>query len=176
VINSTHPIRIGHFCQPAVAEGSFKIFTRSGKTKYNPASQKPPIKESVMRKFAKISLLVSVLALLLAACGSSVDPAAASVDAYLNALVAKDSDTLSALSCADWEPSALLELDSLSAVETRLEGLACAVVGTDGDTTLVVCQGKILTTYNGEDTELELSVRTYQVVEQGGESLVCGYR
>jgi hypothetical protein len=129
-----------------------------------------------MRKFAKLALLVSALALLLAACGSSVDPAVAAVEAYLNALVAKQSDMLSALSCADWESNALLELDSLQAVETRLDGLSCAVTGTEGDTTLVVCQGKILATYNNEDQELDLSVRTYQVVQQGGESLVCGYR
>jgi hypothetical protein len=129
-----------------------------------------------MRKFAKLALLVSALTLLLAACGSSVDPAVAAVEAYLNALVAKQSDTLSALSCADWESNALLELDSLQAVETRLDGLSCALAGTDGDTTLVVCQGKILATYNNEDQELDLSVRTYQVVQQGGESLVCGYR
>lgn len=129
-----------------------------------------------MKKLFKLTLIVSVLALLLAACGTATDPSAAAVESYLNALVNKDSSTLSSLSCADWEPSALLELDSLQAVETRLEGLTCAVEGTDGDTTLVVCQGKILATYNNEDQELDLSVRTYQVVEQGGEFLVCGYR
>lgn len=129
-----------------------------------------------MIKLIKMTLLVSVLALLLVACGKATDPAAAAVDSYLNALVNKDSSTLSAISCADWEPSALLELDSLQAVETRLDSLSCAVEGTDGDTTLVVCQGKILATYNNEDQELDLSVRTYQVVEQGGEYLVCGYR
>ncbi len=130
-----------------------------------------------MKKLFKLTLLVSVLALLLAACGQATDPAVTAVESYLNALVNKDSSTLSSLSCADWEPNALLELDSLQAVETRLEGLSCSVESTEDDgTTLVVCQGKILATYNNEDQELDLSVRTYQVVEQGGEYLVCGYR
>ena len=39
-----------------------------------------------------------------------------------------------------------------------------------------VAQGKIIATYNNEDQVLDISVRTYQVVQQGGESLVCGYR
>lgn len=130
-----------------------------------------------MKNLFKLTLLVSVLALLLAACGTAADPAAASVESYLNALVNKDSSTLSSLSCADWEPNALLELDSLQAVETRLENLSCTVESTEADgTTLVVCQGKILATYNNEDQELDLSVRTYRVVEQGGEFLVCGYQ
>jgi hypothetical protein len=33
-----------------------------------------------------------------------------------------------------------------------------------------------MATYNGEDQALDLSVRTYQVVQQGGEYLVCGYK
>ena len=129
-----------------------------------------------MKKHAPAVTLLAVLAVLVSACGSGGGQAVRAVEDYLNALVSKDGDRLSALSCADWEPSALLELDSLQAVDTRLEGLACAVSGTDGDTTLVSCDGQIIATYNDEDQALDLSVRTYQVVEQGGESLVCGYR
>jgi len=129
-----------------------------------------------MKKFAPAILLLAILAMLVSACGSGKSPAVRAVEDYLNALVAKDGTKLSALSCADWEASALLELDSLQAVNTRLEGLACTVSGTDGSTTLVSCQGKIIATYNNEDQALDLSVRTYQVVQQGGESLVCGYR
>lgn len=129
-----------------------------------------------MRSLATSVLLTGVLALVLAACGSAADPAVRAVESYLNALVDKDADRLATLSCADWEPMALLELDSLQAVEVRLEDMACTNVGTDGETTLVNCEGKILATYNDEDQELALSVRTYQVVQQGGEYLVCGYR
>jgi hypothetical protein len=129
-----------------------------------------------MRKIASLAICCTALSLFLAACGSSASQAPRAVEDYLNALVNKDASRLSALSCADWESNALLELDSLQAVDTRLEGLACSVSGSDGDTTLVSCQGKIIATYNNEDQELDISVRTYQVIQQGGESLVCGYR
>jgi hypothetical protein len=129
-----------------------------------------------MRKFATFVLLMIMAALLYSACGKAADPAAKAVEGYFTALVNKDASALSALSCADWEPDALLELDSLQAVTTRLENLVCTAAGTDGTTTQVNCQGKILATYNNEDQELDLSVRTYQVVQQGGEYLFCGYK
>jgi hypothetical protein len=117
-----------------------------------------------------------IVALLFSACGKAPDPAVKAVEDYLTALVNKNASTLSTLSCADWESNALLELDSLQAVTTRLENLACTTTGSDGTTTQVNCQGKIIATYNNEDQELDLSVRTYQVVQQGGEYLVCGYK
>jgi hypothetical protein len=129
-----------------------------------------------MRRLILIIALFVFLAPLLSACGSSKDPAARAVEDYLTALSGKDVNTLTALSCADWESSALLEYDSMQAVDTRLDGLNCDLNGSDGDTRLVLCQGKLLATYNGEDQEFDLSARTYEVVQQGGEYLVCGYR
>ena len=130
-----------------------------------------------MRKVGTVIFLLSILALLLSACGGKApDPAAKAVEDYLNALVNKDSTRLSALSCADWESNALLELDSLQAVKTRLDGMDCKTTGTNGTTSDVSCTGKILATYNNEDQTLDLSVRTYQVTQQGGEYLVCGYK
>jgi hypothetical protein len=130
-----------------------------------------------MRKFALAVILLSILSVLLAACGGkAADPASKAVEDYLQALVNKDYTRLSALSCADWEKNASLELDSLQAVKTRLEGLTCKTASVDGTTSLVNCQGKILATYNGEDQTLDLSVRSYQVVQQGGDYLVCGYK
>ena len=130
-----------------------------------------------MRKFPSVVILLSIFLLLLSACGGKAgDPAAKAVEDYLTALVEKDSSRLSALSCSDWESNALLELDSLQAVTTRLEGLDCASTGADGTTSEVACQGKIIATYNNEDQELDLSARTYEVVQQGGEYLVCGYK
>ena len=118
------------------------------------------------------------LSSLLSACGSSVasSPAVGAVEGYVNAIVANDADKLSALSCADWESDALIELDSLQAVTSTLEGFACQETGTDGELTLVECTGKMILSYNGENQELDLSTRTYQVVEQGGDWLVCGIR
>jgi len=129
-----------------------------------------------MRKFARIVCLMWMAVMPFSACGQAIDPAASAVEGYFTALVNRDSNALSALSCADWEENALLELDSLQAVTTRLENLACTAAGTDGTTTQVNCQGKILATYNNEDQELDLSLRTYQVVLLGGEHLFCGYK
>jgi hypothetical protein len=114
------------------------------------------------------------MTLALSACGSGADAPARAVEDYLNALVAKDANRLTTLSCGEWEDDALLELDSFQAVEARLEGVACEQTGTEGDTALVLCQGAIVATYDAEDQEIDLSVRTYQVVQEGGEWLVCG--
>jgi hypothetical protein len=133
--------------------------------------------EEPVRKFFLILIVVIVANLFLSACASKSDDAPAkAVEDYLNALIAKDSDRLTTLSCSDWEDDALLELDSFQAVTTKLDGLACTQTGTDGDTALVLCKGKIIATYNNEDQELDLSVRTYQVVQEGGDWLVCGTR
>jgi hypothetical protein len=130
-----------------------------------------------MRKPMSV-LLFSILAgMILVACSSSSSAAPAqAVEEYLNTLVAKDADRLPTLVCGDWEDEALIELDSFQAVEARLEEMACQQTGTDGDTALVDCSGSIVATYNDEDQELDLSVRTYQVVQEGGDWLVCGTR
>jgi predicted small secreted protein len=130
-----------------------------------------------MRKFALMVIVLCVSALVLSACGGkTADPASKAVEDYLNALTAKDSTKLSALSCKDWESDALMELDSLQAVKTRLEGLSCKSSGTTGTTTQVNCQGKLVATYNGEDQTLDIASRTYKVEQNGGEYLVCGYK
>ena len=130
-----------------------------------------------MRKLSLLVILLCMSALLLSACGGkAAAPASKAVEDYLNALVAKDSTKLSALSCASWESSALMELDSLQAVKTRLVGVSCKTSGASGGTSQVNCQGSIMATYNGEDQALDISARTYQVVQQGGDYLVCGFK
>ena len=114
------------------------------------------------------------LSILLSACSSNSTGAVDAVEGYVNALASNDEASLSALSCADWESSALTELDSLQAVTASLDGFSCQQSGTDGETALVDCEGKMILSYNGEDQELDLSTRTYQVVEDGGNWLVCG--
>jgi len=130
-----------------------------------------------MRKILLTLIIVMLASVLLAACSSSDSQAPAkAVEDYLNTLVAKDADRLPTLVCGDWEEDALIELDSFQAVTTRLDGLACEQTGTDGDSALVLCSGRIIASYNNEDQELDLSVRTYQVVQEGGDWLVCGTR
>ena len=127
-----------------------------------------------MRKIIQIFFVALACLFVLSACGTGNDAPARAVEEYLTALVNKDVDSLSALSCADWESTALLEFDSLQAVETRLEGMACASTDNGDGSYAVVCQGKMIATYDNEDSDFDLAVRTYRVVEQGGDYLVCG--
>ncbi|TLN21726.1 hypothetical protein FDZ74_04880 [bacterium] len=129
-----------------------------------------------MRRSVFLLLTLAVLLAVLAACSGGQGDAAATVEAYLQALVAKQSDQLSTLSCADWESSALTELDAFQNVEAQLVDLSCAESGKDGDATLVTCSGKITASYNGELQEFPLDERIYQLVDEGGELRVCGYR
>lgn len=129
-----------------------------------------------MRKILLILFIVLTVNLLLIACASNTDAPAKAVEDYLNALVEKDADRLSTLVCGAWEDDALIELDSFQAVTARLENAACTQTGTDGETALIHCTGKIILSYDNEDQELDLSVRTYQVTQEGGDWLVCGVR
>ena len=128
-----------------------------------------------MRKL-HLLLFLALLTIILAACASNADAPAQAVENYLNALVNKEADRLPTLVCGDWEEDALIELDSFQAVTARLENVSCSQTGTEGDTALILCSGSIIATYNGEDQQLDLSTRTYQVIEQSGDWLVCGTR
>ncbi|HAV76397.1 MAG TPA: hypothetical protein DCX53_03490 [Anaerolineae bacterium] len=127
-----------------------------------------------MRKL--ILLITLVMINIITACAPNTDAPAQAVENYLNALVNKESDKLPTLVCGEWEEDALIELDSFQAVTASLENVACSQTGTDGDTSLVLCTGNIVASYNDEDQRLDLSVRTYQVVQQGADWLVCGTR
>jgi predicted small secreted protein len=119
-----------------------------------------------------------VISTLLAACGAQAgggSPAVQAVQSYLQALVAKDATKLANQSCKAWESEATLEMDSFQAVTAKLQGLSCQETGKDGAATLVNCKGAIVATYNGENQNLDLSPRTYKVVQEGGEWRVCGY-
>jgi hypothetical protein len=130
-----------------------------------------------VRKLLLILSIVLVINVLLSACATSkTDAPVQAVEDYWNAIAAKDSERLPTLVCGDWETEALTVLDSLQAVTAKLDNFSCAQTGTDGDTTLVKCTGKMLLTYNTENQEIDLSTFTYQVVQQNGEWLVCGTR
>jgi hypothetical protein len=126
----------------------------------------------------KLIFFLSILLItnILTACSSNTDAPVKAVENYLNALVNKEADALPTLVCGEWEEDALIELDSFQAVTASLENVACSQTGTDGDTSLILCTGNIVASYTGEDQKLDLSTRTYQVIEQGGDWLVCGTR
>lgn len=129
-----------------------------------------------MRRFILFFCLLVMSSLLLAACSGQKRQAAATVEAYLQALVGKQSEQLSTLSCASWESSALTELDAFQNVEAQLVDLSCKETGSDGATRLVTCAGKITASYNGETQDFPLGERVYQLVDEGGEWRVCGYQ
>ena len=138
-----------------------------------------------MRSSILKTMILAVLALaVLAGCSSgsatpaapAANPAAQTVEAYLKAMIAKDSTRLTTLSCKDWEMQALLEMDGFQAVKAELEGLACSATGTDGAATLVNCKGNIAATYNNEVQKISLERQTYKVQQEGGEWRVCGYK
>lgn len=130
---------------------------------------------------ARILLLLIVL-LTLTACGDSAAPSASAgdtvknVEAYLQARVGGDVNGMVTLSCAAWEPQARLEYTSIQGREPKLEGVACQNSGVEGSNAFVACQGKIITSYDGEQREIDLAERQFKLTQEGGEWRMCGYR
>ena len=114
--------------------------------------------------------------LLLTACQGGATPAERSVQGFLQALADKNEAMMTSRVCPDYESDALLELDSLALVKTSLKDVSCKQVSMDDKGAQVVCQGSIEATYNGEVQSFDLSTRTYTVVNDGGDWLVCGYK
>jgi len=131
------------------------------------------------KSILKTALLALLALAILTACSgapAAANPAAQTVEAYLKAMIGKDSAKLTALSCKAWEPQAQLEMDGFQAVKAELQGLACSAAGTDGAATLVTCKGDIAATYNNEVQKISLERQTYKVQQEGGEWRVCGYK
>lgn len=120
-------------------------------------------------------ILCVFITLLLAACSPQQDGASQAIEAYIQALSSQDSTQLSNLSCSSWEAQAVLEMDSLAGVSSKVEDLACQPAGQDGSDTLVSCKGALALDYNGEIQQIDLSTRTYIARQEGGEWRMCGY-
>jgi hypothetical protein len=113
--------------------------------------------------------------LLLSACENSQASAARAIEKYITTLSDKDSVQLSNLSCNAWQPDALVELDSLAGVGSKVENLACQQTGEDGADRYVSCSGILALDYNGEAQEIDLSARIYIARQEDGEWRMCGY-
>jgi hypothetical protein len=129
-----------------------------------------------MSKISKILVSSLLLLIILSACAGPGSKPEQAVEAYLTAIVDADLTKISTLSCAEWEESAWLELDSFQGVEVSLQDMQCTQSGTDGNLALVTCSGEFLTSYDGEEMEIDLGTREFELVQQSGEWLVCGYR
>lgn len=125
----------------------------------------------------KYALALSILFLLVSCSGrTDEDLAGKAVEAYLQALVSENADHLATLSCAAWEEQAVMEVDAFVGVSASLNNVVCKQTGTENGDALVSCQGEILATYNNEQQSLPLEGLVYQVVQERGDWLVCGYQ
>lgn len=111
----------------------------------------------------------------LASCAPARTASSRAVEGLLQALVERDEARFTTLTCPVYEAQALVEYDSFGLVRSELNGVACAVTGGEGNTSLVRCTGSIDATYGNEVRRFDLTARTYQVVQSGGDWLVCGY-
>ena len=120
---------------------------------------------------------LAALGMVLAGCeaGRDTSEAARTVEAYLQARVDENVDEMILLSCPAWEAQARLEAVSFQSMEATLDDVTCEAGGSQGDDTLVNCQGQIVTTYQGEVREWSVAEHPYVVVRQEGEWRMCGY-
>jgi hypothetical protein len=107
----------------------------------------------------------------LGACAQQSDPSVTIMN-YLKARVASDETTLRALSCADWEQQAIIEAQSFKAMNAQLDDMTCSQSGQQDQYTVVACEGRITTTYNGETREWPLGA--YRLLQEDGEWKMCG--
>jgi hypothetical protein len=127
-------------------------------------------------KFTSLLIFIILTGLLSSCNTSTMQGPEKTVESYLIALVNKDGATLSNLSCADWESNALMEMDSLQAVDVKLNDLVCKVSSTENSVATVNCNGFLVATYNGENQSIDLSSKNYIVQETNSGYLVCGYK
>ena len=111
----------------------------------------------------------------LASCAPARAASSQAVEGFLRALVQRDEARFTALTCPEYEAQALVEYDSFGLVRAELNGVACEVIDGEGDTSYIRCTGSIDATYGSEVRRFDLTARTYQVIQSGGDWLVCGY-
>jgi len=121
-------------------------------------------------------LLLVFFSISLFACNSQIKEPSDVVQEYLQALVDKDVNSIAALVCSDWEEKALLEVDSLLSVDSRLDEVVCTVKESNNEQATVTCLGKILLTYKDEIQEIDLSRRIYFTQFVKNNWRVCGYQ
>jgi hypothetical protein len=117
----------------------------------------------------KIIILLMSLLIITACTGAASGDPAATVEAYLQAKVDGDADTVRRLLCSEMESVWEREAGTFASVSgTRTEDMACTVAGDDK----VSCDGKIVAVYGTEETEFPLVA--YRVVAEDGEWKWCG--
>ena len=118
---------------------------------------------------SKICLFILII-LNLSACGTdntNTDPAAQTVESYLQAKIDADTDQIRSLICSELESTIELEAASFASVEATIDDMACS---SDGN--IVTCDGQIMALYGTETREIDLT--SYRVVQEDGEWRWCG--
>lgn len=115
-----------------------------------------------------------VLGVVLTGCAPVGDPVEV-VQTYLQARVASDVEKMTRLSCPAWETQAQVEATSFESMNAQLEGLTCAMQSQTDDQAVVSCQGKIITSYRGEQREWNLATQQFALTVNAGEWVMCGY-
>ena len=123
-----------------------------------------------------VGLILIIQIYLLTACGTNSNDAAAAVESYHRALVASNPDQLISYSCSAWEATARDESASFTALEVTLENITCEVMEEHNDLALVACTGMIHANYGNEVLDIDLAEKAYEVIHEGGEWRLCGYR
>jgi hypothetical protein len=123
----------------------------------------------------KKNILVIFFVLCLGACAPPQTAASQAVEDYLQTLSDKNEQSLLTRICPGYEFDALVEFDALAQVETELKDVACQQVEANADGVKVTCTGSIVSNYGSEIFKYDLSGRTYNVVPDGDNWLVCGY-
>lgn len=126
-------------------------------------------------KKAIVVCLILLLAGTLYGCQSKEKQVSSAVEAYLQALVTKDEATFTKLSCPKWQADAMLEYDAFGNVATTLKEVTCKTTSITSDSATVKCNGSIEASYQNEVQSFQLSERNFQLVNSGGDWLVCGY-
>jgi len=127
------------------------------------------------RKVVTVGFLVLVI-LMISSCSGS-DPAALTIESYLEALVAVEPVTAINLSCSDWEAKASAEGSAFEGVEVEIIDPTCHVIEKNDLQATVICESILRFSYDGGETqELDLSDRQYIASFENGEWKMCGYK
>lgn len=128
------------------------------------------------RRIAHVRAAAIAATALLCACqsASAADPAQVA-QAYLSARAQSDASKMVGLSCAAWEAQAKVEASSFRALKARLDNVTCSTAAARDESSSVICQGRILTDYDGETRAFDVSARRYRLVREAGDWRMCGY-
>ena len=107
----------------------------------------------------------------LSSCADEGDPAKV-VENYLQAQIEGDSGKIRDLLCLNLEGQVETLANSFAGLDAELRDMTCARGATDGDYTLVSCEGVIFINYGTENSEIPLE--TYRTIREDGEWRVCG--